>query len=89
MTKSISTHKIKVVKLWIMFLQRMDVANFGVTIIHVALLQFLVKEHLYKLAYKFVSTLRLPLTISLGKYRQYLLLLAQVFIEYENYGQAL
>lgn len=54
----------------------MDVANFGVTIIHVALLQYLVKEKLYKLAYNFVSTLRLPLTISLGKYRQYLLLSA-------------
>lgn len=54
----------------------MDAANFGVTIIHVTLLQFLVKERFYKQAIKFVKTIRLPLTISLGKYRLYLLLSA-------------
>lgn len=76
MNKSFSSHDLKVVKLWIMFLSRMDAANFGVTIIHVTLLQFLVNKQLFKYALKFVSTLRLPLIISLAKYRQYLLLSA-------------
>jgi len=48
MNKSFSSHNLKVVKLWVMFLSRMDAVNFGVTIIHVALLQFLVKQQLFK-----------------------------------------
>lgn len=76
MTKSFSTFDLKVVKAWMAFISRMDAANFGVTIIHMSLLQLLLKNQLFKQALKIISTLRLPLSISLGKYRLYLLLSA-------------
>lgn len=88
MTKSFTTYALKVTKLWLDFVSRLDAENFGVTTIHVTILQQLIKHQFYKHALKFISTLRLPLTISISNYYRYLIMSTDVYLENQKYEQA-